>query len=99
MLKDERLFRRRAAAEDQSGADQLVERSAQLIMRAAGNRREYFVRKFTADYRADLRHFLDRREPIKPSQKRILQTRRDRQRRQWSCEDVAAIFFPHQATL
>src|SRR5205085_11442268 len=35
VLEDERFFRRRAAAENQSGIDQLVERLAQLITRAA----------------------------------------------------------------
>ena len=55
---------RRAAAEDQLGADQLVEGVAQFVGGHRRDRGEYLVAELAADHGADLRHLLDRREAV-----------------------------------
>jgi hypothetical protein len=56
MLEDERCLRHDATAQDQPGADELIERVAKLVVRPARYRSQQVVRKFAADRRADLRY-------------------------------------------
>ena len=73
---------RGAAAEDQLGGDQLVERGLQLRLRPVGDRGEQRVGELAADRGADLRDLLHRREAVEAGQQRVVQRRRDRERRQ-----------------
>ena len=80
VFEDKRRLARAAAAEDQSSLDQLVQLITQLIVRAVRDRLHRVVGELTADSRANLRHLLDRAEPIQAGHQRIMQARRDRQR-------------------
>ena len=80
---------RRAAAEHQLGCDQLVEGGAQLVLGPVGDRGEQLVGELAADHGADLGHLLDRREAIEPGHQRVVQGRRDRERRQRAGQLVA----------
>ena len=74
---------RRAAAEDQLGGDQLVEAACQLRPRGTvGDRGEQLVGELAADRRADLGDLLDRGQPVEPRHQRVVQGRRNGERRQ-----------------
>ena len=73
---------RRAAAEDQLGRDQLVERGSQLRLRPVGDRGEQRVGELAADRGADLRDLLDRREAVEAGEQRVVERRGNRERRQ-----------------
>ena len=88
---------RRAAAEDQLGRDQLVEGGAQLGFRPVGDRGEQLVAELAADHGADLRHLLDRREAVEAGHQRVVQGRRDRERRQRPGQLVAIAGVREQA--
>ena len=73
---------RRAAAEDQLGCDQLVEGRAELGFGQGRDRGKQFVAELATDHGADLRDLLDRGEAVEPGHQRVVQGRRDRERRQ-----------------
>ena len=88
---------RSAAAEDQLGSDQLVERGAQMLFRPIGDRRKQLVRELAADDRPDLGDLLDRREAVEAGHQRVVKRRRDRERRQWAGQLVAVAGVREQA--
>jgi len=58
MLENERLIWRRAAAEDQPGADKLFQRVVKLSTGTPRERSNQFVGELSTDRRADLRDLL-----------------------------------------
>ena len=77
---------RRAAAKQQPGIGQPVERRFEVGLRPLCHRLNQLVGEFAADHRADLRDLLgDCAEPIEPRYQRGMQGRRDRQIRQRAC--------------
>ena len=71
-------------AEHQLGGEQLVEGGMQLRLGSVVDRGEQRMRELTAERGADLRDLLDRGEAVETGKQRIVQRRRDRERRQWS---------------
>src|ERR1700677_2295691 len=96
MLENVNRFRRRAAAMDQFGRDELAER---VLQRRALDRRYRFqqsIRELSPDRRADRRVFFDRRETVEPRHQRVLQSRGYREWGKRAVEDKAAVFLPQQ---
>ena len=81
------------APHHQTSADELFQRTAQLIIGAARNGGKQFIGELPAERSTDLRYFLYRGQPIEPRRKQPLQARRDRQRRQRAGQEVAALLF------
>jgi hypothetical protein len=77
---------RQAAAEDQLGVHQLIERALQTILVQATHGSQQIVRELTPDCGTDLGHLLDRRKTIQARHQRILEGRGNRQRRQGAFE-------------
>jgi hypothetical protein len=71
----------------------------QLFPGEAGNGAEQRVRKLASDRRADLCHMSHRCQTVEPRHQRVVQGRRDRERRQRAVEDVAVRFLAQQAAL
>ena len=70
-----------AAAEDQLGGDQLSSAACRSAS-AVGDRGEQRVGELAAERGADLRDLLDRGEAVEAGEQRVVQRRRDRERRQ-----------------
>src|SRR5581483_10742423 len=72
---------RSALRQNELGLGQPVEGVLQGGSVLVHDRGDDFVRKTAADRGADLRHVLDRGQPVEPFAQRIFQRRRNRQRR------------------
>ena len=68
---------RRAAAIDQAGGDQLVERAAELALVERGHRGEQFVGEGAAERGAELGDGLGAGQPVEPRHQRVLQAGRN----------------------
>ena len=82
VLEEIGRVRRRAAAKDQFGLDQLTHRFGELALRESSERGDGAMVEAAADDRRGLRHLLHRLQPIEPRHQRVVQRRRDRQRAQ-----------------
>ena len=88
-----------AAAEHQLGSDQPIQVSAELLLRAVGDRGQELVGELAPDHRTDLRDLLDRRQTVEARHQRVLKAARDRKRRQRAVELVAITLVFEQAGL
>ena len=80
----------------QFGVFQLRQRGLQRRLVAPDHGVEQRIGEFAPDRGADLRDFLDRRQPVEPRHQRILQRRGDRQRRQRAVEAIALAVLDQQ---
>src|SRR5918994_5532050 len=79
-----------ATPEHELRLQQLVESTLKTVLI---ERRDHFqedVRELAPDTSRDLSDFLDRSQPVQAGHERVLERRRDRQRRQRTCQLVAA---------
>src|SRR5262249_13816067 len=81
MLETVSRFRRTSTANNQLGADQPIERPPQLRLVEGGQRRNQLVGELAANTCADLRHYFGPAETVEAGHERVLQRRRDRQRK------------------
>ena len=80
VLEDVGRVGRRAAPEDQLGLDQPLQRVAAAPAPAASRQRgEVAWCELAADHGRDLRHLLDRVQPVEPGHQRVVQGGRDRE--------------------
>ena len=92
-------MRRRAPAEDQLGVDELGQGVGELLAGQRRDRGEQLVAELAPDHRPDLGHLPDRRQPVEPGHQRVVQRRRDRQRRQRPGQGVAVALLLEQPGL
>ena len=81
VLEGVRGFGGHPAAENQLRRDQLIQRLAHLDRGPPRGSGEDVHREFPPDDRRDLCHVLDGRQPVQPRRERILEGRRNGQRR------------------
>ena len=89
VLEDVGGCRRNAAAKDKLRGDKAIERCEKLGLRQRNDGRKQFVVELPADAGADLRNLLHWGEAVEARHQRVVQGRRNRQRREWPVEDVA----------
>ena len=73
MLEDVRGRRRNAAAKEELGGDETIQRGREIGLLQRNDGRKQLVIKLAANAGADLCHLLCRAEPIEPSHQRIVQ--------------------------
>jgi hypothetical protein len=88
---------RQAAAEDQLGVHQLIERTSQTILVQGTHGGQQIVRELTPNCGTDLGHLLDPGEAVEARHERILQGRRDGERRQRAGKRVMVAGIGEQA--
>ena len=88
VLEEIGRVRRRAAAKDQFGIDQLTHRVGELALRESSERGDGAMVEAAADDRGGLRHLFHRLQPIEPRHQRVVQRRWDRQRAQRAVEVI-----------
>jgi hypothetical protein len=79
--------------------NQLCERAVKLVNGERGYECQQAAAELPSYARADLRHLLHALQPIQPCHKGVPEAVRDRQRGQWSVEDIAAALHRKQARL
>jgi hypothetical protein len=97
VLKDVGGRRRNAAAEDELGSDQTIQRGHEIGLRQRNDCRKQLVVELAANAGADLCHLLRRGEPIEARHQRVVQRRRYRQRREWPIENITVASVSEQS--
>ncbi|MGY3123840.1 hypothetical protein ACVWXQ_007777 [Bradyrhizobium sp. S3.14.4] len=82
---------RMAAAHDQPGLLQMIERGLDLLRRRIGDRVQRRVGELATDGGADLRDALERSHPVQPRHQRVGEGRRDRELPPWARQHVAPV--------
>jgi hypothetical protein len=97
VLEDVARLGRGAAAEHQPGGEELVDRVLERRLRQPGHGGEELVRELAPDHGPDLRDLPDGRQAVEPGHQRVLQRRRDRERRQRADRDEPVGALPQEA--
>ena len=90
---------RRAALEDQLGSDKAGKSVVQFVLGKMRDGAQQRVGKLAPDRGSDLCHASHRREAVEPRHQRIVQRRRDRERRQRPTEHVTIRLSAEQTAL